>query len=227
MRSGIVADFRAREHDTGFGHPEQPARFQAIVTRLEWTGLLQDSHRLESRTATDDELALAHDRGYIDLVGREVAQERYQLSTGDTAISPHSNECARIAAGSVLAAVDAVFAKVVSNAFCIVRPPGHHASAARGMGFCLFNNVAIGARYAQERYSAERVLIVDWDVHHGNGTEDIFYEDGSVLFFSTHQSPWYPGTGGCFGAWGRCGCRDDDQLPFPGLYRGCGDLCRI
>jgi acetoin utilization deacetylase AcuC-like enzyme len=95
----------------------------------------------------------------------------------------------------VLSAVDAVFSREVQNAFCLVRPPGHHASAARGMGFCLFNNVAVAAKYAQRKYSAERVLIADWDVHHGNGTQDIFYEDGSVLFFSTHQSPWYPGTG--------------------------------
>ena len=132
---------------------------------------------------------------YIELVEREVAEHRDQLSTGDTTISAGSAEAARAAAGSALASVDAVFSGEVANAFCVVRPPGHHASEARGMGFCLFNNVALAARYAQQRYGAERVLIADWDVHHGNGTQDIFYEDGSVLFFSTHQSPWYPGTG--------------------------------
>jgi acetoin utilization deacetylase AcuC-like enzyme len=117
------------------------------------------------------------------------------LSTGDTDICPESATAARWAAGSVLSAVDAVFAREVKNAFCVVRPPGHHASAATGMGFCLFNNVAVAARYARHKHGAERVVIVDWDVHHGNGTQDIFYQDGKVLFFSTHQSPWYPGTG--------------------------------
>jgi acetoin utilization deacetylase AcuC-like enzyme len=218
--TGLVADDTCREHDTGFGHPEQPARFQAIVTRLEWTGLVYDLHRLRSRRASDDELALVHDRAYIDLIRREVAEERSELSTGDTAISPRSNECARMAVGSVLSAVDAVFTKVVSNAFCIVRPPGHHASAARGMGFCIFNNVAIGARYAQERYAADRVAIVDWDVHHGNGTQDIFYEDGSVLFFSTHQSPWYPGTGAASERGEGAGAGTTINCPFPSGSEG-------
>jgi acetoin utilization deacetylase AcuC-like enzyme len=150
---------------------------------------------LSVRTATEDELALVHSPQYIALVEREVAQNRQQLSTGDTDISPHSIESARAAAGCVLSAADAVFSKSVTNAFCVVRPPGHHASSAKGMGFCLFNNIAVGARYVQHKYGAEKVLIADWDVHHGNGTQDIFYQDGSVLFFSTHQSPWYPGTG--------------------------------
>ena len=136
-----------------------------------------------------------HTRPYIELVDEEVAEKRHHLSTGDTDISPDSSEIARLAAGCALSAVDAVFAREVQNAFCVVRPPGHHASAAVGMGFCLFNNIAIAARYARHKHSAERVLIVDWDVHHGNGTQDIFYQDGHVLFFSTHQSPWYPGTG--------------------------------
>ena len=150
---------------------------------------------IDVRSATDDELALAHSRNYIDLVTREVAGGRNQLSTGDTDIGPGSDKIARIASGCVLSAVDAVFSGNAANAFCAVRPPGHHANRSRGMGFCLFNHIAVAARYAQNRYGAERVAIVDWDVHHGNGTQDIFYQDGSVLFFSTHQSPWYPGTG--------------------------------
>jgi len=165
------------------------------MNRLESTGLTEKCLRLKVRSATDDELALVHGRQYIALVEREVAQDRRQLSTGDTDIGRHSIEAARAAAGCVLSAVDAVFSGSITNAFCAVRPPGHHASAAKGMGFCLFNNVAAGARYAQQKYGAKRVVIADWDVHHGNGTQDIFYEDGSVLFFSTHQSPWYPGTG--------------------------------
>jgi len=194
-RTGLVADSRVKKHDGGPGHPEQQARFHAVVSRLEGAGLVRDMLRLEARSALDSELTLVHTPEYIALVEREVAQKRHQLSTGDTAINSHSAESARVAAGSALAAVDAVFAGTVENAFCVVRPPGHHASAAQGMGFCLFNTVALAARYGQQRYGAERVAIVDWDVHHGNGTQNIFYADGSVLFFSTHQSPWYPGTG--------------------------------
>lgn len=194
-RTGLVADARVKKHATPAGHPEQAERFSAILNRLEWTGVAHDLTRLPSRVATDDELALAHARDYVELVEAEVAAQRRQLSTGDTDICPESAASARLASGCVLSAIDAVFGGEVRNAFCIVRPPGHHASAARGMGFCLFNNVAVAARYAQHKHSAERILIVDWDVHHGNGTQDIFYRDGSILFFSTHQSPWYPGTG--------------------------------
>ena len=194
-RTGLVADLQLTKHDPGPGHPEQTARFLAVVHGLEAAGLTRDMVPLEARVSSDDELALVHTEAYIGLVEREVAQNRGQLSTGDTAINRHSSVAARLAAGSALSAVDAVFGGTVDRAFCAVRPPGHHASAARGMGFCLFNTVAVAARYAQQRYRAERVAIVDWDVHHGNGTQDIFYEDGSVLFFSTHQSPWYPGTG--------------------------------
>ncbi len=194
-RTGVAADSRVEKHDPGPGHPEQPARYSSIIYQLVWSGLLKDLARLESRRASDDELALVHTREYIALVEREVAQDRRQLSTGDTDITPESAEAARLAAGLALSAVDAVFGAEVLNAFCVTRPPGHHASSAVGMGFCLFNTVAVAARYAQTTYGAERVLIVDWDVHHGNGTQDIFYRDDSVLFFSTHQSPWYPGTG--------------------------------
>lgn len=193
--TGLGADARVEEHGTGPGHPEQPARYSAVMSRLESAGLSHELVRLETRRANDDELALVHVREYITLVAREIAQNRRELSTGDTTISAQSGEAARVAVGCALASVDAVFSGRVRNAFCVVRPPGHHAGSAHGMGFCLFNNVAIAARYAQKRYGAERVLIADWDVHHGNGTQDIFYSDGSVLFFSTHQSPWYPGTG--------------------------------
>ena len=195
QRTGLAADSRVTAHNPGPGHPEQPARYTAVLNQLERAGLLPQLLRLETHRATDDDLALAHTRPYIELVQREVSAHRSQLSTGDTDIVPESAEAARLAAGSVLAAVDAVFSRAVRNAFCVVRPPGHHATSNRGMGFCLFNNIALAARYAQHQYGIERALIVDWDVHHGNGTQDIFYRDGSVLFFSTHQSPWYPGTG--------------------------------
>jgi acetoin utilization deacetylase AcuC-like enzyme len=195
VRTGIAADSGVKQHDPGLGHPEQPARYSAVVHQLESAGLIDELVRLEPRSAIDDELALVHTCEYIALVDREIAEGRRQLSTGDTDVTKHSAEVARLAAGLALSAVDAVFDGQVLNAFCVTRPPGHHASSAIGMGFCLFNTVAVAARYAQIKFGAERVLIADWDVHHGNGTQDIFYRDGSVLFFSTHQSPWYPGTG--------------------------------
>ena len=194
-QTGIIADPQVKLHDPGPYHPEQPARFDAILNRLEASGVLRTLVRLESRPASEDDLALVHTRDYIALVQREIACGCSELSTGDTSIGQGSLEAAYLAAGGCLAAVDAVLQGAVSNAFCLVRPPGHHASAARGMGFCIFNNIALAARYAQRKYGIEHVLIADWDVHHGNGTQDIFYEDGSVLFFSTHQSPWYPFTG--------------------------------
>jgi acetoin utilization deacetylase AcuC-like enzyme len=193
--AGIVFDRYLESHNPGSGHPEQPARIGAVLDRLRVSGTFDLLCPIASRAASDDELSLAHARGYIDLVRREVEAGCRELSTGDTSISEHSFECAALAAGCVIAAVDAALAGVVASAFCLVRPPGHHAEHDQGMGFCLFNNIAVGARYAQHRYGIERVLIADWDVHHGNGTQQIFYEDPSVFFFSTHQSPWYPGTG--------------------------------
>jgi acetoin utilization deacetylase AcuC-like enzyme len=150
---------------------------------------------LAPRLATEEEVGLCHSLNYIRLVEREVMTGFHELSTGDTIISARSLDAALRATGAALNAVDAVVTGQAKNAFCIVRPPGHHATAARGMGFCLFDNIAIAARYAQRKHGLSRVLIADWDVHHGNGTQDIFYSDGTVFFFSTHQHPWYPGTG--------------------------------
>ena len=179
-------------HAPGPGHPECPERYDAVTAALSH---LDDFPRIALRDATPDELALCHSRRYISMAEREVRDGLDELSTGDTHVCHQSYDVAVRAVGSVLNAVDSVMERESSNAFCAVRPPGHHATPSRGMGFCIFNNVAIAARYAQREYGADRVMIADWDVHHGNGTQDIFYEDGSVFFFSTHQSPWYPGTG--------------------------------
>ncbi len=195
---GLVFDEICLQHLSGnIGHPERPERLTAVHEGLENTGWLKRLHRIKSRSATEAELNLAHGSRYLDLVRRELSglEGLAELSTGDTLVAPQSLEAALFGAGGVLAAVDAVMAGEVRTAFCAVRPPGHHATRDRGMGFCIFNNVAVAARYVQQNYGLQRVLIVDWDYHHGNGTEDIFYEDGSVFYFSTHHYGAYPGTG--------------------------------
>jgi acetoin utilization deacetylase AcuC-like enzyme len=194
-RTALLIDPVFKQHDTGPGHPERPERYEALTRAFERAGLTKSLLHVATRPATDDEVALVHTRPYIETVKRDIAAGASELSTGDTTISPRSLEVALDAAGGVMNAIDQVFKKKAANAFCAVRPPGHHARPNQGMGFCIFNNVAIAARYAQHKHGIERVLIADWDVHHGNGTQDTFYSDGSVFFFSTHQSPWYPGTG--------------------------------
>lgn len=193
--TALLLDSIYRQHDPGPGHPEQPARYDAVTRAIEATGLLDQVHRVDVRAANEDEIALVHGREYIAKAKREIASGLRELSTGDTHVGPRSFDVALRAAGWVLNAVDAVIAGKAANAFCAVRPPGHHARPDQGMGFCIFNNIAIAARYAQQKHGLAKVLIADWDVHHGNGTQDTFYRDGSVMFMSTHQSPWYPGTG--------------------------------
>ena len=195
MNTGLLLDDVFRGHDPGEGHPESPARYRAVMESLAKRGITDETLPIPQRLAEPDELRRCHTPDYLEKVEREVRSGAPELSTGDTRVCPNSFDVASRAVGGVLNAVDGVMSGKLNRAFCAVRPPGHHASAAKGMGFCLFNNVALGARHAQQKHGAERVLIVDWDVHHGNGTQDIFNEDGSVLFFSTHQSPWYPYTG--------------------------------
>lgn len=182
------------EHDTGPGHPERPQRLTAIFEQLKSTELWNHLLVWEPRPVEQAILELVHPRAYIDLIERACYDGPIALDP-DTVASPGSWEAAVRAAGAVTQAVDQVIQGEVQAAFCMVRPPGHHALANRAMGFCLFNNVAIGARYAQRHHGLQRTLIVDWDVHHGNGTQAIFYDDPTVLYFSTHQYPFYPGTG--------------------------------
>lgn len=195
LPTAIIYDDVFLEHDTGFGHPESPLRYQVVMqalARADFAGQLQLT---PARAAADEDLIRCHDPGYVETARRDIQSGASALSTGDTAVCPASWKAARHAAGGACLAVDLVLQNKAKNVFCALRPPGHHATARRGMGFCVFNNVAVAARYAQQRFGVGKVLIADWDVHHANGTQDIFYEDGSVFLFSTHQSPWYPGTG--------------------------------
>jgi len=213
--TALLLDSVYTQHQPGPGHPERPDRIVAVSAALEHSGLLGRMSRVHPRRATEEELEPCHTPRYLEIVRRDFAHGAYELSTGDTAIGPGSLEVALDAVGGVLNAVDAVLSGTARNAFCAVRPPGHHATPVRGMGFCIFNNVAIAARHAQQQYGIHRVLIADWDVHHGNGTQDIFYSDPSVLFFSTHQSPWYPGTGAAGETGDGAGLGTTMNCPFP------------
>jgi acetoin utilization deacetylase AcuC-like enzyme len=198
LPTGLVFDNLYQRHLAGdVGHPERPERLTAIQKSLENAGLFETLERIKPRPATQAELELAHSPAYLALVEHELTglDGLGQLSTGDTLVSRDSLEVAKLAVGGVLEAVDGVVAARVNRAFCAVRPPGHHATRDRGMGFCIFNNVALAARYVQQVRGLRRVLIVDWDYHHGNGTQDIFYADDSVFYFSTHHFGAYPGTG--------------------------------
>ena len=222
-RIGLVLDEVYLRHLAGnSGHPECPERLLAIENALREAGPLEALVRIPPRAATQEELALAHSAAYLALVRSELLDLHgfAELSTGDTMVSPGSLKAANFAAGGVLEAVDAVMSGKVNAAFCAVRPPGHHATRARGMGFCIFNNVAVAARYIQQIYGLGRVLIVDWDYHHGNGTQDIFYGDGSVFYFSTHHFRAYPGTGHPSETGAEKGCGTTLNVPLPA---GAGD----
>ena len=189
---GLLYSDIYKRHLTGAGHPESPERCDTIIRAL--SDLRDRLTDLSPRAATLHEILSCHQHSYVETVREDVLSED-SLSTGDTRICPASFEVALQAAGGAMVAVDAVMTGRVHRAFCVVRPPGHHASPTRGGGFCIFNNAGIAARYAQQKYKIGKVAIVDWDAHHGNGTQQIFYSDGSVFYFSTHQHPGYPGTG--------------------------------
>ena len=190
---GIYFSEKHLLHDTGVDHPESVERYQKVLDSLMSIDVSYVS--LVERTASSKEIILAHDAFYHDMVKVEVENFSEQLSTGDTSICEDSYEVAALATGAVLNAVDGLMKGKVSRAFCAVRPPGHHATQYKGMGFCIFNHVAIAAKYVQKNYGVKRVAIMDWDVHHGNGTQDIFYEDPNVFYFSTHQEGGFPYSG--------------------------------
>jgi acetoin utilization deacetylase AcuC-like enzyme len=194
----IIKDDRYLEHNPGEGHPESPNRLRVIhnLINKEFGSL----PLIPPRLATESELALIHDPFYIQTIANTAGKHFSRLDP-DTGLSARSYEIARLAAGGLLQAVDALVKpqseiRNPKSIFAFVRPPGHHAEPARGMGFCLFNNIAIAAEYAKKKYGLKRILVVDWDLHHGNGTQRAFYGDPGVLFFSSHQYPYYPGTGG-------------------------------
>ncbi len=195
MLTALITHPACRGHDMGAHHPECPERLGAIEDRLIASGLAQVLARHEAPLATTGQLETVHPRDYIEAIGRAAPSKGLIHLDPDTAMSPGTWEAALRAAGAAVLATDLVMAKQVANAFCSVRPPGHHAMRARSMGFCLFNNVAVGAMHALEHHGLERVAIIDFDVHHGNGTEDIFSDDERVLMVSTFQHPFYPYSG--------------------------------
>ncbi|MFQ5665084.1 MAG: histone deacetylase [Candidatus Binatia bacterium] len=215
--TGVVIDSRYLEHDTGAGHPERAQRIVVLQALVD--AAADDVLRVPARLATPDELTLVHDDAYVAEVAATQQKPGFSFDA-DTPTSRRSYPTACLAAGGVLALLDAVVAGRVRNGFAFVRPPGHHAERDRAMGFCLFNNIAIGAAYLRHRHGLPRVLILDWDLHHGNGTQHMFESDPGVLYVSTHQYPYYPGTG----AVDEVGCGDGEgytvNLPLPA---GCGD----
>lgn len=223
MKTGILRSEKFMEHKPPGYHPENPRRLEVIYGFLEknWSKSFVD---IPLRSAKEDEILLVHSREYYNEVKN--IDETSGHFDADTYYSRNSYKTAMLAAGSVLNTVDAIFRGEVANAFTFIRPPGHHAERDRAMGFCIFNNVAIAAKYAQKAHGIERVLIVDWDLHHGNGTQWAFYSDPAVLYFSTHQYPYYPGTG----AINECGTGKGEgfniNVPLP-AGMGDGDYAEI
>ncbi len=193
MRTGIVKDRRYMEHNMGAFHVESSQRIEAINQMVE-KEISFPLLEIEPRPATEEEIQMVHSPSYVNLIKETSGQERVHLDP-DTATSSRSYEVALLAAGGLLKAADLIMEGKIQNGFALVRPPGHHAEATRAAGFCLFNNVAIGAEYLKKKYGLKRILIIDWDLHHGNGTQHSFYTREDILYFSTHQFPHYPGTG--------------------------------
>jgi len=194
VKTGIVTSDTYQNHDTGVGHPEKIDRVTAVINNFKKL----DNKNLIWKKPNKFENSLlikTHTSNYLDQVNKSFPKKGYNFLDGDTIVSPGSKDASRDAVGSIITAIDGVQKKEFKNAFCAVRPPGHHASKEKAMGFCIYNNVAVGANYLLEKYKYNRIAIIDFDVHHGNGTQDIFYNNEKVLYISTHQYPYYPGSG--------------------------------
>lgn len=194
MRTAYITHPDCRSHDTGPGHPEHAGRLYAIEDQFVASGLDNVLRYVDAPLASDEQLLQVHTREYVQAIRAAIPESGYARLDPDTVIGPKSLDAAYRAAGSVVAAVDLVMGGEMESAFCGVRPPGHHAESSRAMGFCLFNNIAVGAAHALETYGLERVAVVDFDVHHGNGTEEIFQNENRILFCSTFEHPFYPFT---------------------------------
>ena len=194
-RTGLILDDRFSDHLTTPGHPESPDRIKALSEYLPECAIWDQLVHLPTNPTSINNLKLVHPQEYIKLIENSCGSGFSYLDGGDTVVSEKSYNTGLLAVGGLLTAVDEIMADKISNAFCAVRPPGHHAEVSTSMGFCLFNNVAIAARYLQNKYQLNRILILDWDVHHGNGTQHIFDEDPNVFYISLHQFPLFPGTG--------------------------------
>jgi acetoin utilization deacetylase AcuC-like enzyme len=194
VKTGLVTSDTYQNHNTGEGHPEKIDRVTAIIDNFKKI----DNKELIWKKPTkfnQSFLINTHSSEYIDLVSKSFPENGLAFLDGDTVVSPGSKEATKDAVGSIITAIDGVQQKEFKNAFCAVRPPGHHAEKDKAMGFCIYNNVAVGANYLIEKYKYNKVAIIDFDVHHGNGTQDIFYNNEKVLYISTHQYPYYPGSG--------------------------------
>lgn len=194
MTTCIFTSNSSIKHDTGPGHPECPERVPAILTGLK---KIQSQKLIWREIGSFDEkyIELTHSKKYLEKINQSFPKEDLVFLDGDTIVSKGSKKAAYDAVGAIINAIDAVMNQEFDNAFCVVRPPGHHAEKEQAMGFCIFNNVAVGATYLLEKYKLDKVAIIDFDVHHGNGTQDIFYNEKKVLYISSHQFPFYPGTG--------------------------------
>ena len=194
MKTGLITSDTYQNHNTGNGHPEKIDRVTVVIDNFKKL----DNKKLIWKKPNKFEnsfLIKTHTSNYIDQVNKSFPKKGYNFLDGDTVISPGSKDASKDAVGSIITAIDGVQNKEFKNAFCAVRPPGHHAEKEKAMGFCIFNNVAVGANYLIEKYKYNKIAIIDFDVHHGNGTQDIFYDNEKVLFISTHQYPYYPGSG--------------------------------
>jgi acetoin utilization deacetylase AcuC-like enzyme len=194
LKTGLVTTDTYQNHNTGEGHPEKIDRVAAVIDNFK---KIDNKELIWKKPTKFDQSFLinTHSSEYINLVSKSFPENGLAFLDGDTVVSPGSKEATKDAVGSIITAVDGVQQKEFKNAFCAVRPPGHHAEKDKAMGFCIYNNVAVGANYLIEKYKYKKVAIIDFDVHHGNGTQDIFYDNEKVLYISTHQYPYYPGSG--------------------------------